>query len=76
MKIKTSITLTDSLVADMDQLCGGVDRRSAFIEDAIRARLKDLRRKQRDRNDLAILNERAEALNTEAYDVLDYQVAP
>jgi hypothetical protein len=30
---------------------------------------------QRDRHDLAILNDRAESLNREAADVLDYQVS-
>ena len=62
MKIKTSITLTNTLVADMDQVCGGAGRRSAFVEDAIRARLDKMKRRRRDDRDLAILNKYAEDL--------------
>ena len=73
MKIKTSITLTDTLVADMDKVCGGVGQRSAFVEAAIRSKLDDLARQRRNEKDLAIINARAAALNEEAEDCLDWQ---
>jgi len=73
MKIKTSITLTDTLVADMDKICGGAGQRSAFVEAAIRSKLDQMMRQLRDEKDLSIINENAETLNREAEDTLDWQ---
>lgn len=75
MKVKTSVTLTDSIVADMDKVCGGAGYRSAFVEEAIRTKLAEIARRQRELKDLNILNENAEALNHEADDVLEWQVS-
>ena len=75
MKIKTSITLTDTLVADIDRVCGGSGRRSAFVEEAIRTKLSVIANHQRDSNDLAILNKVADELNDESDDLLDWQVS-
>jgi metal-responsive CopG/Arc/MetJ family transcriptional regulator len=74
MKIKTSITLTDTLVARMDKICGGAGRRSAFVEEAIHAKLADISHRQREAEDLVILNRLADELNKESKDVLDWQV--
>jgi metal-responsive CopG/Arc/MetJ family transcriptional regulator len=74
MKIKTSLTLTDTLVADIDQICGS-GQRSAFVEEAIRAKLGDIARRQRDAKDLAILNKVADEQNAESEDILDWQVS-
>lgn len=75
MKVKTSVTLTDSIIADMDKVCGGAGHRSAFVEEAIRMKLVEIARRQRELKDLDILNENAEALNHEADDVLEWQVS-
>ena len=74
MKVKTSITLSEELVAEIDKLSERYGNRSAFVEQAVRAFLADGARRSRDAGDLAILNRRADALNAEARDVLDYQV--
>ena len=50
--------------------------RSAFLEKASRAYLAGLARAERDTRDAEILNSRAERLNAEALDVLDYQGFP
>lgn len=70
MRVKTSITLPEDLLLRLDE----VDKnRSALLERAAEAFLKDLARRERDARDLAILNKNAERLNREAADALDYQ---
>jgi metal-responsive CopG/Arc/MetJ family transcriptional regulator len=70
MRVKTSITLPRELLARLDR----VDRnRSALLERAAEAYLRDLARQERDRRDIAIINRNAERLNREAADVLEYQ---
>lgn len=77
MKIKTSITLSEGLVRDMDSLLKAPDtpkNRSAFLEAALRQYVALLRRRIRDSRDMEILDRKAAALNAEAKDVLAYQV--
>jgi len=74
MKVKTSITLSEGLVREMDGLSGQYGNRSALIERAIREFLTGEARRRRDARDLEILNRRSDALNREAEDVLSYQV--
>jgi metal-responsive CopG/Arc/MetJ family transcriptional regulator len=73
MKIKTSVTLSEELVAMIDKHTEGETNRSAFIELAVRTYLQILQRRERDRHDLRIINRLSEKLNKEAEDVLDYQ---
>lgn len=47
--------------------------RSALLERAAEAYLKELARQERDQRDIAIIDKNAERLNREAADVLDYQ---
>ena len=74
MKVKTSITLSEELIRAMDALSSQYGTRSALIEQAVRDFLATVARRQREAQDLEILNRRAEALNVEAADVLSYQV--
>lgn len=77
MKVKTSVSLSQDLVRDMDNVLGkpGLPgNRSAFLEQALRLFLATLERDERDALDLEILNRRAKKLNKEAKDVLSYQV--
>lgn len=74
MRVKTSVTLSEDLLDELDQLLGGRGSRSAVLEQALREFLANRRRRQRDGRDLEILNSNAEALNREAMDVLEYQV--
>jgi metal-responsive CopG/Arc/MetJ family transcriptional regulator len=75
MKIKTSITLSEELLEVMD---GRVKQqkktRSDFIETAVWAFIEQLAREEQDARDLEIINRRADFLNEEAADVLEYQV--
>ena len=74
MKVKTSITLSEDLMKAIDEYTGEYKNRSEFIEDAVRAFIIQLIRRQRDARDLKIINQRSDYLNREAGDVLTYQV--
>jgi metal-responsive CopG/Arc/MetJ family transcriptional regulator len=74
MKVKTSVTLSDTLLAEIDRHAGKNANRSEFIEAAVRSYLAALVRRQQNLRDLAIINRRAARLNREARDVLDYQI--
>ena len=63
------------LLEAVDRLSGDDKNRSEIIEAAIEAYVGQTSRQARNAQDLEILNERADDLNEEALDVLDYQVA-
>ena len=73
MKIKTSITISDDLLKLIDANMEGENRRSAFIEEAVKAYLEALKRHKRDRKDLEMINKLSVRLNSEAADVLKFQ---
>jgi hypothetical protein len=72
MKVKTSVTLSQELLAQIDRW-PDFHNRSAFLETAAWAYLEYLMGEERDRRDLEILNSRADYLNAEMADVLLYQ---
>lgn len=74
MKEKTSITLSENLLREVDRLAAD-ESRSAFIERALRLYVDRLARAERDANDLKRLNLAADRLNEEAAEVLEYQAA-
>ena len=74
MKVKTSVTLPEDLVRQMDRLSSQYGNRSALIEQAVRNFLAAEIKYQQNDQDLQILNRRADALNEEAADVLSYQI--
>lgn len=73
MKVKTSVTLSQELLVEIDQL-PAYQNRSLFLETAAWAFLEQLHRDERDRRDIEIINARADYLNAEMADVLLYQV--
>lgn len=73
MKVKTSVTLSEEVLREMEDFISGSSR-SAFIEAALRGHLDRLRRRRRDARDAAILERAADRLEQEAADVLGYQV--
>jgi metal-responsive CopG/Arc/MetJ family transcriptional regulator len=73
MKVKTSITLSEDLLREIDRLSGEHKNRSDFIEKALLAAVREVGRTRQDARDLDILNRNAEALNREAEDVLNFQ---
>lgn len=75
MKVKTSITVDKDLLETVEKLSGKYRNRSEFIEAALHAYIAQITRREQNANDLEIINRRADDLNQEALDVLDYQVA-
>lgn len=73
MKAKTSVTLSEEVLAQIDRLAGSKQSRSAFIESVLRRFLRDRRKAALHARDLARINRAADHLNREAADVLDYQ---
>ena len=71
MRVKTSVTLPESLLGAIDRVHSN---RSAFLERAARQYLTQLARKRRDARDSKILNTQELRLNEEAADVLEYQI--
>ena len=75
MKVKTSITLSQDLLKLVDRRAKLIKKnRSDFIETAVWEFLARLIRDEQNAKDLETINRRAEYLNREAADVLDYQV--
>ncbi len=74
MKVKTSITLSEDLIQQIDNLSTGRQNRSQIIEKALRSYLNEILRKKRDAVDLEKINRLADQLNQEAEDVLRFQV--
>ena len=73
MKVKTSITLSDDLLDEIDRRSDEFRSRSEFLETAARGFLRQLAKTELEERDLSIINRRADALNAEAKDVLSYQ---
>lgn len=74
MKIKTSVTLSEDLLEELDRLAGPRKNRSAVIERAVRDFVASQARRLRDARDLEILDKNAARLNREAADVLSFQM--
>jgi metal-responsive CopG/Arc/MetJ family transcriptional regulator len=73
MRVKTSVTIEESVLRAIDKTTSRTRSRSRVIEDAAREFLARRARAARETRDLAILNESADALNREMEDVLTYQ---
>ena len=74
MKVKTSITLSEDLVKEIDTLLGQSGNRSAFVEQVLRDFLTAKAQRFDAAKELEILNQFADELNEEAADTLSYQV--
>ncbi len=74
MKVKTSFTLSEDLLSQLEEVAREFTNRSDVIEQALRLFLKKRIQKIRESKDLKILNREAADLNDEAEDVLSYQV--
>jgi metal-responsive CopG/Arc/MetJ family transcriptional regulator len=74
MRIKTSVTLSKDVLKAVDKLSKSYRSRSEFVEIALRAFIAQTIRNQQNARDLEIINRHADALNSEAEDVLAYQV--
>lgn len=73
MKVKTTLTFAEDLVAAIDQQSPRFHTRSAFIEAAVRSYLAQLAMEKRDVRERTILDACADRLNSEAEDSTSYQ---
>lgn len=73
MKEKTSITLSREVLRDIDKLSGSKRSRSAFIENVLLRYLRERVRSQRDARELQLINAKAEELNRDALEGLEFQ---
>ena len=74
MKIKTSITLSEDLLENVDRLAVNYKNRSDFIETALQKIVAQMIRAEQDARDIEIYKKHLDELNEEAEDVLKYQV--
>ena len=75
MKGKTSITLSRDVLAGIDRLAGTKHSRSAVIESVLRQYLRERARAAVQARDLELINAASDRLNSEAVDVLEYQLS-
>ena len=73
MKINTSVTLSEYLLQEIDNMSTGKINRSAFIETAVKSYINQKMKQEQQKRDLEILNKQADRLNNEAEDVLFFQ---
>jgi predicted transcriptional regulator len=72
MKVKTSITLSEDVLEQLDDVAGS-ESRSALIERILRAFLQRRALDAVQARDRALLDREADVFNAEALDVLEYQ---
>ncbi|MGB6599195.1 MAG: ribbon-helix-helix domain-containing protein [Candidatus Acidiferrum sp.] len=75
MKTKTSVTLSEDVLRQIDRLAGSKQSRSAFIERVLRRYLRERSKAALHARDLARINRAADQLNREASDILEYQAS-
>ena len=73
MKAKTSLTLSDDLLRDLDRMAGSKVSRSSFIEKILRDFVEQRARQKRLAQEVAAINQHAEKLNSEMNDALSFQ---
>jgi len=73
MKQKTSVTLSEDLLAGVKRAARRGESRSETVERLLRERLNEVAQRERHAREVAQINRHADALNREAADVLAYQ---
>lgn len=76
MKVKTSVTLSDDVLCQIDQEIGEHGNRSQFIEKAVKRYFRLQRKAERDAHDAAIYRRNADEFNAETEEVLADQDDP
>jgi metal-responsive CopG/Arc/MetJ family transcriptional regulator len=73
MKAKTSLTLSEDLVASIDKLAGPKVSRSAYIEQILREFVDRRAQSRKVAREVAAINRHAAQLNVEMSDALSFQ---
>jgi metal-responsive CopG/Arc/MetJ family transcriptional regulator len=74
MKAKTSLTLSEDLIAKLDKLAGPKISRSAYVEQILREFVERRVQARKDARQIAAINRHAADLNAEMSDALSFQV--
>ena len=75
MKAKTSLTLSEDLVASIDKLAGPKVSRSAYIEQILRECVDRRAQARKDARETASINRHSAQLNAEMTDALSFQAS-
>ena len=73
MKAKTSLTLSEDLLATLDRMAGAKLSRSAYIEKILRNFVEQRNLQRRMAREVAAINRHAAQLNVEMSDTLAFQ---
>jgi metal-responsive CopG/Arc/MetJ family transcriptional regulator len=73
MKVKTSLSLSDDLLAAIDRLAGPGVSRSSFVERILRRFVDERSQARRDAREAAAINRHAARLNAEMADTMSVQ---
>lgn len=76
MKAKTSLTLSEDLIASIDKLAGPKVSRSAYVEQILREFVQRRARARKEAREAAAINRHAAQLNVEMSDALSFQANP
>jgi metal-responsive CopG/Arc/MetJ family transcriptional regulator len=76
MKVKTSVSLSEQLLCEIDREIGEDGNRSQFVEKALKRYFRLQRKAERDAHDAAIYAKHADKFNAETEDVLADQDDP
>ena len=72
--MKNTITISNELMNAIAQIIDQEENIEKLIEQLLQKYINEEKNKRQDLNDLRILNDNSEYFNSEAEDVLDYQV--
>jgi metal-responsive CopG/Arc/MetJ family transcriptional regulator len=75
MKAKTSLTLSEELVASIDKLAGPKVSRSAFVEQILQEFVDRRAQARKYAREVAAINRHAAQLNVEMSDALSFQAS-
>jgi metal-responsive CopG/Arc/MetJ family transcriptional regulator len=75
MKAKTSLTLSEDLIASIDKLAGPKVSRSAYIEQILREFVNRRAHARKEAREVAAINRHAARLNVEMSDALSFQAS-
>jgi len=73
MKVKTSLTLSEDLLKELDRIAEPQVSRSSFIESILRNFLEQRAQRRRLGREVAAINQHAAKLNAEMSDALSFQ---
>ena len=73
MKKKTSITLSDDVLAELERTADSVESRSAYIERVLRSHFRHRAGAALEARDVERISAGADRLNAEMADVLEFQ---